>query len=118
MIDEVLDGDATSVAAAIRAGDVSLEEVVDRTLERIDERNPKVNAIVERCDDAARRTANEAPGAPLAGVPFVIKDLGMSVEGMRATGGSRLFSDVVASEDSLLVSRFRRAGLVIVGTSN
>ena len=119
-MDDLLDGsDAIGVAAAIRAGDVTAQEVVDRCLRRLDERNPALNAVVHRCDGAARSSVRDgAPAGPLGGVPFVVKDLGTMVAGLPATGGSRLFADVVASEDSELVARYRRAGLVIIGTTN
>jgi amidase len=119
-MDELLDtNDAIGIAAAIRSGEVSAREVVERTLARLDERNPALNAVIARCDDAAlAAVANGAPTGPLGGVPFVVKDLGMTVAGLPATGGSRLFADVVATSDSELVARYRRAGLVIVGTTN
>ena len=111
--------DATGLAAAIRGGDVSAAEVVDFALARVDERNPAINAVVSRRDDAARaEVAQGAPTGALGGVPFVVKDLGMSVAGMPATGASRLFADVIADADSELVTRYRRAGLVIIGMTN
>jgi amidase len=111
--------DATGIAAAIRAGEVSAREVVSFALARIDERNPTINAVVARRDDDALAEVDAGlPDGPFTGVPFVVKDLGVTVRGMPATGGSRLFADVVASEDSELVARYRRAGLVVVGMSN
>lgn len=119
-MDDLLDvHDAIGVAAAIRAGEVSAREVVERCIARLDERNPALNAVVNRCDEAALDAVRSgAPHGPLGGVPFVVKDLGPTVAGLPSTGGSRLFADVVASTDSELVTRYRRAGLVILGTTN
>jgi amidase len=113
------EGDATAIAIAVAKGEVSAREVVDFALARIDERNPSINAIVARRDDAARAEVDAGlPAGPLTGVPVVVKDLGATVAGMPATGGSRLFADVVATEDSEMVARYRRAGAVVVGLTN
>jgi amidase len=119
-LDGLVDGtDATGLAAAVRDGVVSAAEVLEHALARLDERNPGLNAIVNRRDDEARaEVAAGLPDGPFTGVPFVVKDLGVSVGGMPATGGSRLFADLVAARDSELIARYRRAGVVIVGTTN
>ncbi len=74
--------------------------------------NPRINAVVESwpAEDAP------APGStPLAGVPFLIKDLAVSMRGKRVELGSRLAAGNVARQDSFLMRRFRRAGLVTLG---
>ncbi|MCU1375067.1 MAG: 6-aminohexanoate hydrolase [Actinomycetia bacterium] len=111
-MDELLDGDATGLAAAIRRGEVSADEVLKHTLARMAERDPAVQAVAEPCPDILR-----AHDGPLAGVPFVVKDLGVDVAGMHSRGGSRLFADRVATADSEVVARYRRAGLVVVATT-
>lgn len=119
-MDALLDtNDAIGIAAAIRSGEVAAREVVEHALARLDERNPVLNAVINRCDEVALASVRQgAPAGPLGGVPFVVKDLGTAVAGLPATGGSRLFADVVATEDSELVARYRRAGLVVIGTTN
>src|SRR5688500_17281034 len=103
---DLFDGsDATALAEAIRTGQVSAREVVEFSLERIQERNPALNAVTEQRAEAALADAEVAEG-PLAGVPYVIKDLGVDVAGMRSTGGSRLRRDLVATEDSTIVQRY------------
>lgn len=111
--------DMTGLAEAIETGAVSAAEVVEFSLNRVDERNPAINAVVaDRREQARREVAAGLPEGPLRGVPFVIKDLHMNVAGMATTNGSRLFADAVAGEDSELVQRYRRAGLVIIGKTN
>jgi amidase len=112
MTDDLDQLDATGVAAAIRRGDVSAAEVLDRTLRRIDERDPEVAAVAERCTDIG-----PAADGPLHGVPFVVKDLGMDVAGMHGRNGSKLFADRVNTADAELVRRYRAAGLVVVATT-
>ncbi len=119
-MDDLFDGDdATGIAAAIRAGDVSAREVVEAAVARIEARNPVINAVTEqRIEAALAEVADGPPPGVLGGVPFAVKDLGADVAGMRSTGGSRLQADVVAREDSAVVARYRAAGLVVVGTTN
>jgi amidase len=112
MTDDLDQLDATGVAAAIRAGDVSVAEVLDRTLRRIDERDPAVAAIAELA--SAQSFDDEGP---LAGVPFVVKDLHTAVAGMHGRNGSKLFADKVNTADAELVRRYRAAGLRIVATT-
>jgi amidase len=110
--------DATGLAHAIRTGEVKAHEVVELALGRIEERNPTVNAVSEVRASAALAEADSVGAGALAGVPFVTKDLGIDVAGMRSTGGSRLFADVVARDDSMLVQRYRAAGLILVATTS
>lgn len=111
--------DATGLAAAIRAGELTARDAVEHALARIEERNPTLNAVTAlRADDALADVERGLPGGPLTGVPFVVKDLGATVAGMPSTNGSRLWRDNVASEDSELVARYRRAGVVVIGMTN
>lgn len=111
--------DATGTAAAIRAGEVSAREVVEAAISRIEKLNPEINAVVhDRFEEALAEVDRGLPDGPLRGVPMVIKDLGTEVAGLPATGASRLFADVVAENDSELVARYRKAGMVVLGTTN
>lgn len=118
-VQELLDGDATGVADAVRRGEVSATEVVQAALARVEDRNPALNAIVEHRAEAALAEAAAGPSGPMAGVPFVVKDLGQDVAGLRTSGGSRLCADLPpATEDSALVARYRSAGLIVLGLTN
>jgi amidase len=109
---------ATDLSAAIRAREITPREVVAAHLERIEEMNPRVNAIVTlREPEQALQAADEAPPGPLQGLPIAVKDL-EDTAGMRTTYGSRLFADHVPTSDSLLVERLRQAGAVIIGKTN
>lgn len=112
--------DAISLAALIRSGAVSAGEVLEEAIARVDagDGNPRLNAIVWRCDDAARARARAPlPDSPLAGVPFLIKEL-TSMAGLPATQGSRLYAEDVATTDATIVGRYRAAGLVLFGKTN
>ena len=110
--------DATGIAEAIRSGNISAREVVSYAIERVAERNPVINAITEQRAEQALAEAETPGDGPLAGVPFVIKDHGAAVAGMHTTSGSRLRANKIAAQDSVIVERYRRAGLIIIGIAN
>ncbi|MFI6946604.1 amidase [Streptomyces sp. NPDC050422] len=111
--------DAFATAAAVRNGETDARTVTEQAIARIDEHNPRLNAVVHTRFEAARaEVAAGLPKGPLHGVPVLVKDLGTEVEGLPATGGSRLFADATARRDSELVARYRRAGAVVLGTTN
>ncbi|OEV04579.1 amidase [Streptomyces oceani] len=111
--------DATATAAAIRTGEVSAGAVVEGAIARIERLNPAHHAVIHtRFDEARAEVDAGLPDGPLRGVPFLVKDLGTEVAGLPATSGSRLFAEGVAARDSELVARCRRAGMVVLGTTN
>ncbi|NPC98653.1 amidase [Nocardioides sp. zg-DK7169] len=112
-------GDATATAEAVRRGEVSAREVVEAAIARIEELNPALNAVVgTRFDEALAEVDAGLPDGPLRGVPTLVKTLSADVAGLPTTNGSRLFADAVAAQDSELVARYKRAGMVVLGTTN
>lgn len=111
--------DALGLAALVRSGEVAASEVLEAAIERVEARNPWINAVVLRMYDEARTAVRgKRPAGPLAGVPYLLKDLGALAAGTVTTGGSAFFRDAVAGHDSEIVARMRRAGLVIFGKTN
>jgi amidase len=116
---------ATELARRMRTRELSAREVLAAHLDRIEAANPAVNAIVtlaaERAVDAASRAdealAGGAEPGPLHGLPIAHKDLAATA-GVRTTGGSPIFADVVPDADDLLVVRARDAGAVLLGKTN
>ena len=122
---ELASGPATSasdIAAAVRAGDISAEQVCQDALARIAAVDPDVRAFCtvepEAALAAARavdaRVERGADPGPLAGVPVAVKDL-ISTAGLRTTFGSWHYRDFVPAEDDVAVARLRAAGAVIIG---
>ena len=107
--------DATAQADLVRRGEVTPSELVADAIERAEELNPTLNAIVTPMFD--RALTRSAPAGPFAGVPMVLKDLVAEVEGVRFTEGSRFLSGNLSTHTSEIVRRFERAGLVIIGKS-
>ena len=111
--------DALALGALVAKGQVSAGEVLEAALERADARNPALNAIVHRADEVARRrAAGPLPAGPLAGVPFLIKDLFTAWRGQPMSFGSRLGAGFRPDFDSEVVRRLEAAGLVLFGTTN
>lgn len=111
--------DAVRLAERVRLGEMSEREVVQAAIARIERLNPDLNAVVHtRFDDAMDEVARGLPDGPLRGVPVLVKDLGADVAGSPSTGGSRLFAGIRAGADSALVARYRKAGMVVLGTTN
>ena len=74
---ELFELDATAQAALVRKGEVSPLELVEAAIARIEEINPKINAVIHKHFDRARSQANaDLPDGPFKGVPFLLKDLG------------------------------------------
>ncbi|MCE2854850.1 MAG: amidase [Ilumatobacteraceae bacterium] len=118
-MDELFDtNDATGLAALVRDRKVLPRELIEFAISRVEERNPVINALVATRFERALEESDHPPSGPLAGVPFVVKDLGLNVEGLPSTGGSRLYRNVVASNDSELTRRYKRAGLILLGNTN
>jgi amidase len=111
--------DALGLGELVARRAVSPQELLEAALERADARDPALNAIVARYDDEAReRAAGPLPPGPLAGVPFLLKDLATEWGGHPLTDGSRFTREVVASDDSGVVRRLLAAGLVLFGQTS
>ena len=117
---EYEDHDGLGLAALVKSGEVSATEVLDAAIERVEARNPAVNAVVQKLYDHGRgQIADGLPEGAFKGVPFLLKDLGSALAGTRTTRGSRFFADLPPmTTDSLHVTRLKTAGMVIFGKSN
>src|SRR4051794_40296982 len=111
---------AGELAALVRSGEISSRELVQASLDAIEDHNEELNAFVHVDAEGALAAADEiAPGdeRPFAGVPLAVKDE-VPIKGMPLTVGSDLFGDFVPEYDTSVVRRFREAGFVIVGRTN
>ena len=117
--DEYSEYDGLGLAALVASGEVSPVDLVEAAIERIEKLDPKLNAVVHRAFESARReAAGELPEGPFRGVPFLIKDLGCPVGGMPRTSGSRYLRNEIPEQDGILTRRYRAAGVVILGKTN
>ncbi len=124
MIDsDLLDQDATALAAAVRSKEVSPRELVGAAIGRIQDRNKNLNAVIhERFEEALLEAdaVDGAGGGPFSGVPFLLKDLDVFLKDAPFAGGMECLkrSGYRGPHTSSLVSKFQKAGLVILGQTN
>lgn len=111
--------DGLALAELVRNKQVTALELVETAIERIERHNKTVNAVVYKAYDEARKTADtEQQDGILAGVPFLMKDLGRPVKGWVSTGGSYYASNKPADHDCIMVKRYRETGAVLLGSTN
>ncbi len=113
--------DACAQAQLVRDGAASPTELVDEAIERIEQLNPELNAVIRtRYDEARAEAAGPLPDGPFRGVPLVLKDLICSMAGEPIHEGMQVVKDAgyVADVDQELARRFRAAGFVVVGRTN
>lgn len=113
--------DALGLAQLVQDGQVTAVELLEIAIARAEQINPSINAIIHPLYERARKQASEAQAAgksPFAGVPFLIKDLGLALQGTPLRIGSRSTAGDVSTESSYLVTAFEKAGLMIFGKTN
>lgn len=116
--------DAVELASHIRSGRLTALDALEAAIARAEARS-QINAVALRHFEQAREVAQRLSSmgqterarlskeAPLTGVPFALKDLGVAMKGTVTTHGSVFFKDALADHDSTLVQRYRAAGLNI-----
>ena len=111
--------DALGLAELVRKGEVSPEELLEAAIQRTEQVNPKINAVVLKHYELAREAIRRGlPDGPFRGVPFLLKDLKALDAGQPSSNGSRMFADRRATQDDALVARFKAAGLIVCGRTN
>ena len=119
IVDDYERFDGLGLAELVTTRQVSARELLHAAIERVERRNPTINAVVYRLFDEAEATiAGGLPSGPFTGVPYLLKDLGVYYAGTVTSAGSAFLGDVVADHDSEIVARMKRAGLVIFGKTN
>jgi amidase len=125
--DEIAYMSALEIALRIRRRQFSPVEVVEAFIQRVEERNPSINALVYFGFDDARSNAKAAEQAllqgdelgPLHGVPVVIKDNFDHKPGWVSTlGGVRALKNFVADTHCIFAERIEKAGAIILGKTN
>jgi amidase len=114
--------DATDQATLVAKGEVTPSELLEAAIERIEQSNPSLNAVIMKWFDHARSVAADPdlPHGPFRGVPFLLKDLYTSFAGQTLSNGNVALKEAgkIDTADTTLVARFKAAGLVIAGRTN
>ena len=122
---ELLEFDVATLAAKLRARDISPVELTEAYLARIEQTDGSLRAYITVTDTLARKAAKKAEAelaagkwrGPLHGVPIALKDL-VYTKGLRTTGGSKILADFKPDHDATVWTRLKRAGAVLLGKLN
>ncbi|HIE75152.1 MAG TPA: hypothetical protein EYP93_02845 [Gammaproteobacteria bacterium] len=122
---ELCDLDAVELRRRIGTKEISPVELLESCIQRTEDVDGAVNAMVTRCYDRARAEAKIAERRVLQGedlgvlhgLPVGVKDL-EATEGVRTTSGSKLLADHVPEEDQLSVANTRAEGAIVIGKTN
>src|SRR3984957_15516070 len=110
--------DGVGLAELVRTKQVSAGELLDEAIARTAKVDPKLNAVVvKQYDYAKRQIDNGLPDGPFTGVPFLLKDLEI-LDGTVTTSGASVYKDNVADHNSTLARRFLAAGVTVFGKSS
>ncbi|MEO0773630.1 MAG: amidase family protein [Pseudomonadota bacterium] len=120
--DPVWQWNATQIVAATTVGDISVREVTEAAIARMEAVNPSLNAVVAGLADEARveadaLDASDGPKGPLHGVPITIK-INVDQQGQATSNGVPAFKDVIAPGNAPIVQNLKAAGAVVIGRTN
>ncbi|MDG4768096.1 amidase [Solwaraspora sp. WMMD406] len=117
---ELLDGSVRDLAAAVNGGAVDPAEIVRAAAARIEALDPGIGAVVRLDPDRALRRlrAGRRVTGPLAGLPYLVKDLHAEVDGLPLARGSRLFAGLDPAGTSTMVARLEAAGALVIGRTS
>lgn len=112
------------LAAGLRAGDFSSEELTQAFLSRIDSLDSQINSYITVTPELALEQARAADkviaageAGPLTGIPIAQKDI-FCTDGVRTSCGSKMLDSFIAPYDATVISRFKQAGSVMLGKTN
>jgi amidase len=109
--------DGIGLAELIRTKQVTAGEVVEDAIRQIEVLNPKLNAVIHKTYDRARRRAATVGECPFAGVPFLVKD-NATIAGIELTRGSRALRGEVSDRTAPLFAAAENTGLILLGVTN
>jgi len=115
----------SEAAGQVRRRKISSEELTKLSLDRIRQRNEKLNAFITITADAALGQARSLDRdlhhgvihGPLHGVPIALKD-NIDTAGILTTAASQVFAKRIPAEDAEVVRRVSKAGAVLLGKLN
>ena len=119
-IDTLWKLNATQLIKLLNKNDISPEEVLDSNINRINEVNPSINAIVTMCSERAKTNIlknKDKTQNTLKSIPVLIKDI-TEVEGVKTTFGSKLYENNVSKVSDILVTNIEKNGGIILGKTN
>jgi aspartyl-tRNA(Asn)/glutamyl-tRNA(Gln) amidotransferase subunit A len=113
------------LAPLLRSGKLSPVELVQTSLNRIEQLEPTLNAFLDVWDESAMKAARIAEKeissgnykGPMHGIPVGLKDL-VDYAGTPTTGGSKVLAGNIAETDATVVTKLRESGAIFMGKLN
>ena len=110
--------DMIAQAALVQKKELSAAELIEAAIDRIEDVNPKINAIISKCYDMARaRIKRGQAQGQLWGAPYLIKDL-TAYKGVRFTSGARVYGKRIADYQNPFVDDIEKGGMIVLGKTN
>lgn len=110
--------DGLGLAELIKSRQIQVHELLEEVIKFIELENPKINAVVNKLYDQARKNADHFPQGTFAGVPILLKNSAQEIEGELITSGSRALQNYRSKRDAEYVRRIRKTGAIILGQTN
>ncbi|MAS54780.1 MAG: amidase [Pimelobacter sp.] len=108
--------DAVGLVRALHAGAVSVPEVVEAAIARVEAVDPSLNALAFRAFDRARLEALDPRDGYFSGVPTVVKD-NVAVAGMPTQDGTDAWAPRPERTDGDFARMYLATGLIPLGKS-
>ncbi|PIC64932.1 Asp-tRNA(Asn)/Glu-tRNA(Gln) amidotransferase GatCAB subunit A [Sporosarcina sp. P13] len=114
-----------TVGSMIKRKEISPVELTKLSLGQINKYDSTLTAFITVMEEEAMEQArtleaelqNGIVRGPLHGIPIAVKDL-LQTEGVRTTGGSKIFQEWIPDEDATSVQKMKEAGAIIIGKAN
>ncbi|WNS73720.1 amidase family protein [Bacillus sp. DTU_2020_1000418_1_SI_GHA_SEK_038] len=110
--------DGLGLAELVKKKELKPIELVEESIRTIESLNPKINAVIHKMYEQARKEGDREYSGLFAGVPMLLKDITQEIEGEPITSGSKVYEGYRAEKDSLYVSQLRNTGAVFMGRTN
>ena len=115
----------TSLAAALRSGEISDFELISQCLSNIEQKDKEIGAFLTVLKENAIKQAlafdnlkdDNKWESPLAGIPFAVKD-NLCLAGFSMTCGSKMLSDFIAPYDATVLQKLKSCGAIPIGKTN
>ena len=110
---------------ALRTKDISARELVASLIGRIEETDPRVNALMTLCKDEAltaaaesdERRANGQSRGIYDGVPVIVKD-NICTKGIKTTCASKILGNFIPPYDAHVIEQFKLKGMITLAKAN
>lgn len=115
----------TTLSQRIKKKELSLLDLVNESLTKIAEENPKNNSFITIAEEesvlAAQQLEKEVMSGkvrgPLHGIPIAAKDL-IYTKNIRTTMGSKVYENFIPTVDATVIQKLKQAGAIIIGKTN